>query len=445
MRPLGAGHQSRTFRRVVIDSRTAAPGDLFVALAGEHHDGHQFIAEALRRGATGVLAREWPRDVPEEARKVVTLVQVENPLAALQALATARRTRLGLKVIGVTGSVGKTSTKEAIAGVLGQRFRVLKSTGNLNTEVGVPLALLDLTEEHQRAVLELAMYDLGEIAALCRIAQPSIGVVTNIGPTHLERLGSMERITDAKAELVESLPPGGTAILNADDPRVAGLGRRTSARCVTYGTSPHADCRAEDIASHGLQGISFRLTWGNDQRRVTAPLLGRHNVYTALAAASVGLVEGLSLEEVAAGLETLDGANRIQLRRTTQGATVLDDTYNASPASMKAALELLAEIPGRRIAVLGDMLELGSYEEAGHREVGRLAAAAVDHLYTIGPRAALIAAAAREHGLASACHLPSKEEAIRALHPQLKEGVVVLVKGSRGMALEELVQQLCRV
>lgn len=413
-----------------------------MALRGERHDGHQFIAAALERGAAGVLARSLPQDLPPRLRAQTVLFPVDDPLVALQTLAASWRDRFSARVIGVTGSVGKTSTKEALAGLLAQRYCVLKSTGNLNTEVGLPLVLLELTPAHQRLVLEMGMYDRGDIALLCRLARPSVGVVTNIGPSHLERLGSMERITDAKSELVESLPRDGVAILNADDARVAGLARRTCAHVISYGMGGEATCRAEQVESYGLDGIGFRLAWEGQARQVRTPLLGRHSVYTALAAAAVALTEGLSLDEVAQGLEGLDGANRIRVHRTPEGITVLDDTYNASPASAEAALRLLAELPGRRIAALGDMLELGSYEETGHRAVGRCAAASVDILYTIGPRARLIAEAAREQGLAAVTHWESRNEAARSLPSLVRDGDYVLVKGSRGMALEELVAAL---
>lgn len=442
LRPLSSQELSRSFAHVVVDSRQVSPGDLFIALRGERHDGHAFIADALERGAAGVLARSLPEDLPPQVRAQAALFPVDDPLAALHTLAASWRDRSSARVIGVTGSVGKTSTKEAIAGLLAQRYCVLKSTGNLNTEIGLPLVLLELTPAHQRMVLEMGMYDQGDITLLCRLARPSVGVVTNIGPSHLERLGSMERITDAKAELVESLPQDGVAILNADDDRVTGLAQRTCARVTSYGLSEQAHCRAKQVESYGLEGIGFRLVWEGQTRQVRTPLLGRHSVYTALAAAAVALTEGLSMDEVAHGLEGLQEANRMRVCRTSRGATVLDDTYNASPASVEAALRLLAELPGRRIAVLGDMLELGSYEEPGHRAVGRCATASVDILYTIGPRARLVAEAAREQGLAAVTHWESREEAARSLSSLLRDGDYVLVKGSRGMALEELVAAL---
>ncbi|MEK7216316.1 MAG: UDP-N-acetylmuramoyl-tripeptide--D-alanyl-D-alanine ligase, partial [Chloroflexota bacterium] len=358
--------QALRFSRVVVDSREATPGVLFVALPGERTDGHRFIADAIARGATGILARAWPSEVPTENRTAV-LFPVPDPLAALQQLARHHRATSALRLIGVTGSVGKTSTKDAIAGVLAQRYRVLPSGGNRNTEIGLPLSLLDIEPEHERAVLEMGMYQIGDIAQLCDIAHPQVGVVTNVGPTHLARLGSIARIAAAKAELVESLPSGGTAVLNADDSVVARFGERTRAAVVTYGLAPSAHCRAAGIESSGLDGLRFTLSWGSETIAVRTPLQGRHHVSTALAAAAVGLGEGLSMAEVALGLEGLTSTNRLRVRQGLNGAALLDDSYNASPTSMKAALDLLSETPGRHIAVLGDMFELGS-EEAPGRE-----------------------------------------------------------------------------
>ncbi len=445
LRPLSAEALTRTFPRAVTDSRQVQQGDLFVALPGTRVDGHQFIAEALRRGAAGVLGRTWPETLPTDAGAHVAIVLVQDPLASLQALAKARLAHCGTKVVGITGSVGKTSTKDAIASVLGVRYDVLKSLGNFNTEIGLPLTLLDLTERHQRAVLEMGMYGPGDIAALCRIATPAIGVVTNIGPTHLERLSTMENITSAKAELVESLPSDGIAVLNADDFRVLSLRRRTRARCLTYGLNSAADCRAENIQGNGLLGISFDLVWQDKKSRIDTPLLGKHSAYTALSAAAVGLADGLSEEQVAQGLREHQEAGRVRIRKAKDGATILDDTYNASPASVRAALELLAEMPGRKIAVLGDMLELGAYETEGHQEVGETAATVLDTLITIGARAKVISETARAKGLSDVRHVNTKGDAVDFLRDLLADNVYILVKGSRGMALEELVDGLCEV
>jgi UDP-N-acetylmuramoyl-tripeptide--D-alanyl-D-alanine ligase len=347
-----------------------------------------------------------------------------------------------VQVVAVTGSVGKTSTKDAVASLLSTRFRVLRSTGNRNTEIGLPLALLDLQPVHQRAVLEMGMYQRGDIALLCRIAAPEVGVVTNVGPTHLARLGSLQTIADAKAELVEALPPGGVAVLNADDAVVAAFSARTAARVVTYGLAPGADCRGEAVVSRGLDGLAFTLVWEGRSAAVTTPLPGRHHVHTALAAAAAALVSGLSVEEVVAGLAGLPSGDRLRVHTARRGFVVLDDSYNASPVSMKAALDLLAETPGRHVAVLGDMMELGDQEGSGHREVGRHVAGRVDCLLAVGSRAQQIAEAARSAGVACVRHVEASTQALEVLRTALRPGDHVLVKGSRSMALDRLAAAL---
>ncbi len=443
----------------VIDSRQAGPGALFVALPGERTDGHAFVAHAFSRGAPAALVGR-PVDAPGvlvDARQPGALpllpagepvcILVDDPLAALQRLAAAWRARFAPRVVGITGSVGKTTTKEIAAAVLRQRYVTLKNRGNLNNEIGLPLTVLELDEHHQRVVLEMGMYDVGEIAHLCRIAQPHVGVVTNVGPVHLERLGTVERIAQAKAELVEALPADGVAILNADDPLVATMAGRTRAQVFWYGLSRDADLWADEIEGVGLEGIRFRFHHQAEILHVRVPLLGRHSVHTALRAAAVGLVEGLSWEEIVRGLQQLDVQLRLIASRGLNGATLLDDTYNASPASTMAALNLLADLPvqnGRRIAVLGDMLELGSYEEEGHRKVGVRAADVVDLLVTVGQRAQLIAEEALAAGLApdKVLALDDAEAALAALRSILGPGDVVLVKGSRAVRMDEIATAL---
>jgi UDP-N-acetylmuramoyl-tripeptide--D-alanyl-D-alanine ligase len=432
------GGDATRFRGVVIDSRAAGPGDLFVALPGERTDGHAFVEDAVARGARGVLVREPPGELPEGTAAFV----VPDTLLALQRLAAGRRDRRHVKVTGITGSVGKTTTKELGAAVLSTRYRVLKSESNYNNEIGLPLTLLELTERHQRAVLEMGMYAIGEIRTLCEIARPQIGVVTNVGPSHLERLGSMEAIAAAKSELPESLPPHGFAVFNADDPLVRSMADRTRAQPLFYGTSGGADVRASEIASRGLDGVSFRLHWKGETVDVNTSLPGRHIVTNALAAAAIGLADGMSLPDVAAALERAEVPLRIQVHRTKNGATILDDTYNASPASVTAALDLLAEIPGRRVAVLGDMAELGAASREGHLTVGRRAAETADVIHAVGEQAALIAQAARVAGHRNVHHWPEKAAAGEAIAADLRPDDVVLLKASRAIALETLLETL---
>lgn len=432
------GEAPRSFRAVRIDSREVQPGDLFVALPGEHHDGHDFIGDAVARGAHGLLAQRPPTAPPPG---VVTYV-VNDTLQALQRVAGEHRRRLPVKVIGVTGSVGKTTTKEMTASVLRRRYRVLKNEANFNNEIGLPLTLLQLSARHERAVLEMGMYAPGEIRLLCELAQPEVGVVTNVGPVHLERLGSIEAIAAAKAELVEALPKEGVAVLNGDDPLVKAMAAKTRARVLLYGTSADCEVRGVDLDSHGLRGIAFTMICGGRRVRVKTRLPGRHLLYNALAAAAVGLLEGMTPDELAEALARARVPLRLRVYRGRNDSTILDDTYNASPASVLAALELLADLPGRRIAVLGDMRELGSEEKEGHRMVGREAAQVAQVIYAIGELGHLIGEEARRAGHPAVSLWSSKEEAARHLAENLAVGDVVLLKGSRAMALETMLKEL---
>jgi len=430
--------QGRPFARVTIDSRQAQADDLFVALPGERHNGHDFIAHAVAGGATGIVAEHLPTGLPPD----VTLFQVGNSLAALQALAAYWRAKHDVKVIGITGSLGKTTCKELTAAVLASAFDVIKSEANLNTEIGLPLTLLQLRPDHQRAVLEMGMYGPGEIRLLCQIARPQMGVVTNVGPIHMERLGSLEAIAAAKAELVESLPPEGTAFLNGDDPLVAAMAQRTAARVISFGTTQECDVRGTVLASAGLQGVTFRLACGDESVDVATALPGRHNLHNVLAAATVGLADGLPLRQVAEALEKADVPLRLRTLAGPNGSTIIDDSYNASPASVLAALDLLAELPGRHLALLGDMRELGAYEEEGHRLVGQRAARGLHALYVVGQRGQLIGEAAQKAGQPEVHFLRSKEEASAILRKALRQGDHLLVKASRALALETVVEEL---
>ncbi len=425
------------FERGVIDSRQAQPGDLFFALRGEHTDGHDYVANALQSGASGAVV-ERPVDVPGS----IPLFHVSDGIRALQRLAAFWRSKHEVRVIGVTGSVGKTTAKELIAHVLSRRFQVLKSEANLNTEIGIPLALLQLREEHQRAVLEMAMYSRGEIALLADISKPAVGVVTNIGPVHLERLGYIGAIVAAKAELVEALPPDGLAILNGDDARTAGLARRTRARAVLFGTSEQCDVRATDVAGHGLGGIEFTLRTPGGAAHIRCPLPGRHHVYAALAAAAVAVNDGMSLEEVAAALADARPGLRLTPKPGPHSSIIIDDSYNASPASMLAALDLLAECPGRRIAVLGDMRELGPASDEGHRSVGRHTVGCCDVLVVVGGDAHLIEEEARRGGHSDVRFAATSDDAASLLQKELRSGDHVLIKASRAVGLESVVDAL---
>jgi UDP-N-acetylmuramoyl-tripeptide--D-alanyl-D-alanine ligase len=432
----------RPARGAAVDSRIVEPGQLFVALPGERTDGHQFLDDAVARGAAALVVT---RPVAEVAGLGdVTIVQVADALAALQALAAAWRTRFDPLVVGVTGSIAKTSTKEAAATVLAERLRTLRNEGNLNNEIGLPLTVLRLGPEHQAAVLEMGMYVGGEIADLARIGRPEIGVVTAVQPVHLSRIGTIEAIERAKGELVEALPRDGVAILNADDERVRRMAERTSAAVSTYGFAEDSDVAAEDVASAGVDGMRFTLRSATERRPVTIPGLGRMAVHNALAGAAVGLAAGLDLDAITSALRRPWSApHRAQLVRAG-GVTIVDDSYNASPASVTAALELLAGLPGRRLAVLGEMLELGDGHDDGHRLVGRAAAATVELLCVVGDGAAGIAEGAIAAGLPAERILRAADAggAFDQVRHRLRDGDVVLVKASRGIALDALVDAL---
>lgn len=432
-------------RGAVVDSRAAVSGCLFVAMPGAHDDGHNYIGEAVARGAAAILVE---RPVPVPAGAPVAIIQVSDSLLALQEVAAWWRSRSPVRVVGVTGSTGKTIAKEMIADVLARGHRVLRSTGNQNSESGLPMSLLNLEPGDEVAVLEMGMYTTGEIARLTEIARPAVGVVLTVHPTHLERAGSLDRIAAAKSELPAALPEDGLAVLNADDPRVAAMRSVTMARVRTFGLGAEADVRATEVISRGLDGTEFTLTapWG--ERRLQSAALGRHLVSPALAAAAVAEEFGVGLDEVEAALAAGSSApHRMVAIEALGGATVIDDTYNASPESVVAALTFLAETPvgrGRRLAVLGDMLELGPDEERLHRQVGAAAASVVDGLLAVGSRGAWVAEAARSSGLTGVLTATDADEAIATIDRGLapKAGDIVLVKGSRGMALERLVDAL---
>ncbi len=461
----GSGYQPTgsepAITSVVIDSREVAPGSLFVAFPGEQADGHDYVQTAFDKGAAAALIeREIPGDhavidlrgqvslgIDPRARIATPVcLLVDNTLEALQTAAQAWRERFSVKVIGITGSVGKTSSKELIHSVLSRRFRTLKSEGNQNNEIGLPLTLLKLQRHHQRAVLEMGMYTTGEISTLCRMAQPEIGVLTIIGPVHLERAGSMEAIVAAKQELVEALPEHGTAILNKDDDRVMGMAAHTKAAIFTYGLDESADLWADNIHSMGLEGVGFTLHYGREAMRVQVPLLGRHSVHTALRAAAVGLVEGMAWPEIIAGLSQTTAQLRLVAVPGPKDSIIIDDTYNSSPDSVMAACNLVKDLDGRHIVVLGDMLELGQMEEESHRLIGRRAADVAQILIAVGPRSRLLGEEALQVGM-PADRVIMVDDAVTAvpiLEKIIQEKDIILVKGSYGMRMDRIVAALGR-
>ena len=435
-----------SFASAAVDSRHVIPGCCFVALRGARTDGHRFVADAVRGGAS-VLLVERQVELPPGAD--VAVAQVADPLVALQEMAAWWRARSAVRVVGITGSTGKTIAKEIVADVLARTMRVLRNAGNLNSETGLPMTLLNLEPSHQIAVLEMSMYTEGEIARLAEIARPEVGVVLAVHPTHLERAGSLEAIARAKSELPAALPADGLAVLNGDDPNVLAMRNVTAATVRTFGLGPGADVQATDVESHGVRGTSFtlRAPWGVRRMRSATP--GRHLVPHALAAAAVADHFGVPMEEVDEALAQGSHADhRMAVVEAADGATIIDDTYNASPISVAAALDFLGESPlaaGRaRYAVLGDMLELGPDEERLHREIGARAAGVADALVAVGERGRWIAEGAAVAGLRRVSTADDADDAVEVVARDLAPGVgdLLLVKGSRGIELDRLVAAL---
>jgi UDP-N-acetylmuramoyl-tripeptide--D-alanyl-D-alanine ligase len=439
------------FARIERNSRQIQPGDLFIAVRGQRFDGHDFVADAAAAGATAALVRrDWADGHIDTA---LPLLIVDEPVASLQRLAAWWRARLDhLLVVGITGSVGKTSTKETVASVLERAMPTYRSAGNLNSEIGLPLSLLEVTPVHGAAVLEMGgAYALGEIQLLAGIAQPRIGVVTNVHPVHLERMGTIEAIAETKAELVDAIPEDGWAILNGDDARVRAMADRCRGRVLLYGLQPGNDVRATNVESEGLEGTSFWLHIGEETNRVKVPLIGGHAVELALAAIAVGHATGMDLADILLGLAEPGVQVRLLIVPGPNGSQMIDDTYNASTPSVMSALGLLEAMnPRRAIAVLGDMRELGEVSEREHVAVGRRAGEVADLVVTFGELARIIAReAATTDGrfdagppAVTSFGLGQREELIDYLLRELRQGDVVLLKGSRGLEMEEIVERL---
>lgn len=434
------------FDAFCYDSRLIRPGELFLAVRTDRADGHAFIEHACQGGAAGVLC-QTPVDVSSYG---ATCIVVPDTRLAIQEWARYVVAKQRLDVVGITGSVGKTTAKEAIAAVLAARYPVFKNRANYNGLYGLPIALGELRPEQQIAVLEIAADHFGEIARLCQIAPPRIAVVTTVEPAHLETFGSLEAIAREKGDLVAALPAGGLAVLNADDPRVLAMADRSPAPIITFGTAATPGARLPDILAGDIiasrEGLQFTVATPAGGRRVRLALLGRHQVYAALAAVAVGLARQVDLDTIVARLAELPHLpGRLNPLPGRRGSLLLDDSYSSSPAAVGAALETLAALEGRRkIAVLGDMLELGSYEAAGHEEVGRQAAQLLDLLVTKGNRARQIADGARAAGMNSSQVVVTytAEDAARAVLDQLAPGDVVLIKGSLATRMEQVTRML---
>ncbi len=422
-----------------IDSRNLQPGELFFAVKGERLDGHDFVEQALARGAAGAVIK---KDQLSRYSSQFGLLGVDDTLTALQTLATAVRKLWGKTAIGITGSMGKTTTKEAIAHLLSVRHRVHRSKGNFNNHFGLPLGLLTLEREYDLAVIEMGMNHAGEIAALARIALPDQGVVTTVAPVHLEFFNSIADIARAKYELIEALPRDGTAVLNADDEYVSQFGRGFPGKVVMFGFKSTADVRAENLQVLGASGTRFDLVSSGVRQRVESPLLGKHNVYNVLAAAAVALEHGITPSEIAEAVPELEAGDKRGQVVQLGNITVLYDCYNSSPKALMSAVDTLVEIPAqRRIVVAGEMLELGSTGEELHRECGRyIAGKKLDFLLGVRGLAKPMVDAAVEAGM-RAEFVATPEEAGDWLAQNVRDGDAVLLKASRGVKLEKALER----
>lgn len=441
------GDPSRVLRSICTDSRGVEEGDCFVALKGERHDAHDFVAQALAAGAGGVVVSavrpEWGSG---EGGSSPAVILVPDTLYALGELARFHRRRFGVPVVGIGGSNGKTSTKEMLYAILSLGRRVLKNPGNLNNLIGVPLTLLELTEDHEAAVIEMGINVPGEMARLAEIVGPTVGLLTNIHPAHLEGLGSLDEVLAEKGKLLESLKDDDTAVINWDDTRLRSFSSRLGCRTIRFGTGPEpVEVRllGSAVTEDGL--TRFELGLGSVSVPVRLSVLGMHQVQNAVAAAAVAHVLGESPESIARGLERhRPVSQRMEMHRLERGMVLIDDTYNANPRSMISAVRSVREAApaARLIAVLGDMRELGPRSRDMHREVGwELGRLGVDRLITLGEQSEAIGIGAVEAGLASSSytHVATHEEAVREVLNSASEGVWIVVKGSRGMTMEKVV------
>jgi len=439
---------STYIKGVSVDSRSTEKDNLFVALKGEHHDGHDFIKEAAARGASCVMVKkEKLRHIDQGSKEKIALLGVDDTQKGLQDLASWYRKKFKLRTVAVTGSNGKTTTKDMIASVLSRKHKVIKSPKSYNTQIGVPLTIFELSEDREVLVVELGASMLGEIEKLTRLSEPDIGVITNIAPAHLEFFGSFENIVRAKMELLENMPDDRTAVLNCDDESLLIRAKAEKKRVITFGIKRKADFRAYHVSFSDKGEVSFVV---NEKFPLRLKLIGRHNVYGALAAFAVGSLCQIDPEKTVQALQSFTPPDLRMELEEFDGIKVLNDSYNANPASMESALETLKQIKtsGRRIAILGDMLELGEESQTLHQAVGeKVFDCGVDILVTVGKNSKWIARAARERGLnsSSITSFEDKTEVSSFLRENLKEGDLVLVKGSRKMKLEDVVESLKKV
>jgi len=445
---LGARYQGAANvmpRGVAIDSRRVKKGDLFFALKGEKADGHKFIDAAIANGAVGAVITDL--DLVENPQEKNLLI-CENAVRFLQDLAKLIRQNMKIPVVAVTGSTGKTTTKDMIFSILEQKYNTVKTEGNFNNELGLPITLCGIDKGHEALVLEMGMRGLGQIAFLCQLAQPTHGVITNIGQVHAELLGSQEKIAQAKAELLDFLPQEGVVFLNTQDRRLLQPWLfKAKARVQWFGLDENTDIYATDVCYHGEEGSRFIVNYQGEAQEIELNLPGEHNILNALSAIGIARNLGLNWEQIQNGLSSVKlTAMRLQVEKTPQGAKIINDTYNANPTSMAAAIRVLGGMAGmRKIAVLGDMYELGIYEEEGHKSMGRTAYnEKIDVLVAVGKLGRLIGLGAIEAGISEAnVHFfADNQGALDYLKEEIKTGDIILVKGSRGMKMETIVEGL---
>ena len=446
-----SGDPSAIFHGVSIDTRTIAPGQLFIAIRGERFDGAEFADAAVAAGAAGLVMPRGRRPgaiAGGNSPVVPVVIEVEDTTSALQWLARTVRRESGTRVVAITGSAGKTTTKEVTGAFLASQYRVVRNRGNLNNHIGLPLSLMELRSRPDIAVVELGMNHAGEISTLVGIAEPEVRVWTNVGEAHVGFFRSVDAIADAKAEIFEGASPSTLLVANADDERVAGRTGKFAGRITTFGIDREADVRATAVADRGVDGMAARMTTPRGAVEITTPLVGRGNLANVLAAAAVALEFDVPLTAIAERAAALrPAAHRGEILRLDGGITVIDDSYNANPTATKRAIGVLAAAAGtRRIAVLGEMLELGEFARDLHAEVGRAAAAArIDRLVAVGgAAAAAVAAAAVSAGMAPASveYVAESDQAAEIVAALVRPGDVVLVKGSRGIKTERVVERL---
>mgnify|MGYP005845214743 CR=1 FL=1 len=443
------GDPQARFRSISTDSRTIEPGDLFLALTGEHHDGSKFVKDAVDRGASGIVISQLPDPLPP-----VPVICVPDTLKALGDLSAYRRSQLkNVKVMAITGSSGKTTVKEMTAAIMSCKYKILKTEGNFNNLIGLPLSLLPIDYRHDFAILEMGMNRPGEIARMTEIADPDIACINNIQEAHIEGLHDLDGVARAKGELFAGLKAWGKLVVNMDDAKIRKLARKYKQEKITFGRHRRAFVRATHIAATGEEGVRFTLHLGSRSRRLKMRCLGSHNVMNALAAAALAYSVGVRMKTIVKGLEKFVSYDkRSQLQKLANGLRVINDAYNANPSSMEAALVTLSQLRGedKAVAIVGDMLEMGEQSGAAHRRIGsRVAGLNIDYLYAYGPYAREIVKAARKSGMPEerAVHFGAKEEIVEAIcglqeKKVLGPGDWVLVKGSRGMKMEEILEGL---